>query len=118
MIDNFYQPIFDDWYDWTLNITRLINLPESKRIKEPKIVWQPRGWPWVDPLKEVKAQIAAVESNLRTRQSIIAETSGADFMETAEALEEEKKELESRNLKAYAAEIKKIEPNNGGNNND
>jgi lambda family phage portal protein len=117
MIDDFYNPLFDDWYDWTANITRLINVSEDNRHKEPKVVYQPRGWPWVDPLKEVKAQISAVESNLRTRQSIIAETSGADFMDTVDGLEDEKNELERRGLKVYSGNSRAETNNTGGNNN-
>lgn len=29
-------------------------------------VWQPRGWEWVDPAKEAKASIDAIENNLST----------------------------------------------------
>jgi lambda family phage portal protein len=103
MIDGFYQPLFDEWYDWALHVTERIKLSRSKRHRDPVVAWQPRGWPWVDPLKEVKAQIASVGANLRTRQSIIAETSGADFMETADALQEEKQVLEERDLPVAVA---------------
>ena len=72
MIDDFYEPLFEEWYDWTANITRLISVPEGQRLTAPVVEWQPRGWPWVDPLKEVQAHIAAVGANLRTRQSVIA----------------------------------------------
>jgi len=98
MVDGFYQPLFDEWYDWTLSITGRINIAESKRHLDPAIIWQPRGWPWVDPLKEVNAQVKAVDSNLRTRQSIIAETSGADFIETVDTLQDEKQALQERDL--------------------
>lgn len=29
-------------------------------------IWQPPGWEWVDPLKEVQASIAAIDANLST----------------------------------------------------
>jgi len=103
MIDGFYQPLFDEWHDWTLNVTQRIKPPRNKRHLDPVVAWQPRGWPWVDPLKEVKAQIAAIGGNLRTRQSIIAETSGADFTETVDTLGEEKEALEERGLPVTAA---------------
>lgn len=95
MIDDFYQPLFDDWYDWQVNVTGLI---KADAALDPAIVWQPRGWPWVDPLKEVNAQVTAVNNGFRTRQSVIAETSGDDFLETADALAEEKRILEDRGL--------------------
>jgi lambda family phage portal protein len=98
MIDDFYQPIFDEWYAWQLDITGRVAFPGSPRITDPVTVWQPRGWPWVDPLKEVNAQIAAINANLRTRQSIISETTGGDFIDTADELKEEKDALEARRL--------------------
>jgi capsid protein len=102
MIDDFYEPLFEEWYDWTANITRLISVPEGQRLTAPVVEWQPRGWPWVDPLKEVQAHIAAVGANLRTRQSVIAESSGADFEETVDALADEAAALTARGLPVYA----------------
>lgn len=98
MCDGFYQPLFDEWYDWGSNVTRKINVPESKRVIDPIIEWQPRGWPWVDPLKEVNAQEKAVENHFRTRQSVMAETSGADFHDTIASLAEEKELLDQHGL--------------------
>lgn len=100
MIDGFYQPLFDEWYQWTVHATGRIRISGPKALQEPLIVWQPRGWPWVDPLKEVKAQVEAINAKLRTRQSIIAETSGADFIDTVDALAEEERAMKERGLVA------------------
>lgn len=107
MIDGHYQPIFDEWYDWSVSATRLISIPDNKQDQDPEVIWRPRGWTWVDPVKEVSAQLRAIEGNIRTRQAIIAETSGADFIETADGLAEEKKALEERGL---LSENKTTEP--------
>lgn len=98
MIDGFYQPIFDEWYDWSVSGTGLLRLSATRPYLDPAVVWQPRGWPWVDPLKEVTAQLKAVEGRIRTRQSIIAETSGADFYDTVDELADENDALETRKL--------------------
>lgn len=103
MIDGFCQPIFDEWYDWTVNITGRVKVAPAKRGAVPSIVWQPRGWPWIDPLTEVKAQVEAINAKLRTRQSIISETSGADFTETADQLQEEERALKDRDLMSVIA---------------
>lgn len=105
MIDGFYQPLFDEWYDWTVNITGRISLTPAKQALDPAIVWQPRGFPWVDPLKEVNAQIKANQARLKTKTDIIAETSGADFIDTADTLQEEQQELLDRDL-LYTVEEK------------
>ena len=98
LIDGFYQPLFDEWYDWATNITQTVSIAASKRGIEPKIIWRPRGWAWVDPQKEYSAYSQAVNDNLRTRQSIISETSGADFTDVANELQEEEEILRERNL--------------------
>ena len=110
MIDGFYQPLFDEWYDWGVNITGTIKVPDNKKHLDPSVVWQPRGWPWIDPLKEQKANTEAVNSNLRTRQSIIAETSGADFIETVDTLAEENAALIERGLPVSSEAVVAIDP--------
>ena len=97
MIDGFYQPLFDEWYEWTTG-TGILNVPSSKRTSIPEIEWQPRGWPWVDPLKEVKAHVEAINARLRTRQSIIAETSGDDFSDTIDQIADEEREISEKGL--------------------
>ncbi len=116
MINGFYQPLFDEWYDWTVHVMQLVEVPPSRRHLDPAVVWQPRGWAWIDPLKEVNAQVTAINENLRTRQSIIAETSGADFRDTADALAEEKRVLVERDLfsgKTTGGPAQTKEENNG-----
>lgn len=98
MEDDFEQPLFDDWYDWTTNITGRIQVAEAKRNADPVVHHTFRGWPWIDPLKEVKAQVEAVGNNLRTRQSVMSDTDGADFVETADQLQYEKGVLAERAL--------------------
>ena len=38
--------------------------------------WKPRRWSWVDPMKDLQANIAAVEAGLKSRRTIIAEGGG------------------------------------------
>ncbi len=101
MIDDFYQPLFDEWYDWVMDVRGLIKISDAKRRQYPTVVWQPRGWAWVDPEKEVNAQIKAINASLRTRQSTITETSGGDFLETSDTLSDENQALEERGLNVY-----------------
>ena len=98
MEDDFGQPLFDDWYEWSVNVTRQIQLSESRRRRDPVVEHQFRGWPWVDPLKEVKAQREALDAKLRTRQSVMAENTGADFTETIDEIAEEEAALAERDL--------------------
>ena len=93
MIDGFYQPVYDEWYEWSTGVTGRLS-----GSSDPEVKWQPRGWAWIDPVKEVSAQVIAIKNHLRTRQSIIAETSSSNFKDTAAALGDERKLLLSLEL--------------------
>lgn len=64
--------------------------------------WIPPGWPWVDPQKEVQADILAIEAGLTTQTESLA-SRGRDFDETLQQMERElmaKADMEAR-VKAY-----------------
>ena len=46
-----------------------------------KHAWNSSGWDWIDPLKEVNANKAAIDSNQTTLSAVIAKNSGADWKE-------------------------------------
>jgi capsid protein len=58
----------------------------SGTLKLPKLAWsdynlpnwRPRGWPWVDPLKDAQANILQLMNNTDTLENICAE-SGDDW---------------------------------------
>jgi capsid protein len=52
---------------------RVLKLPAS-RFQEyvDSVVWQPRGWTWVDPLKDVEAEIAALGACVTTLADVCA----------------------------------------------
>lgn len=97
MIDGFYQPLFDEWYAWASSVMKIAPMND-----DPEIVWRPRGWPWVDPEKEVNAQIKAINASLRTRQDTMDETTGAEFSDTVDVLAEERDALVERGLPVNA----------------
>lgn len=51
-------------------------LPLAKLDKFAAHRWQGRRWQWVDPLKDVQAQVMAVAAGLRSRRDIVAEMGG------------------------------------------
>ncbi len=68
--------------------------------------WIPPGWPWVDPEKEVKADVAAIEAGLTTQTESLA-ARGRDFDETMQQIEREmyvKADMEAR-VAAYRASL-------------
>jgi lambda family phage portal protein len=74
-IDTVVQPIFDGWLETNI-LNGTINLPASKLAKFNAPDWKPRRWGWVDPEKDVNAQIKAVDNHFKSRRQVIAESGG------------------------------------------
>jgi len=55
------------------------------KTKYKQVHWQPRGWPWVDPLKDAKANSENLANGTETRTNILA-AGGSDFKDTVDAL--------------------------------
>ncbi len=53
-------------------------LPLTKLDKFSQHAWQPRRWEWVDPLKDIEADIAAINAGLKSPQSVAAKL-GLDY---------------------------------------
>ncbi len=87
MIESFYQPIFRDWLKYAL-ISGELKLDSRDPAKFLAGKWEPRGWQWVDPLKDVQSAILALAAKLTTRDKVVAEF-GEDIEEIFEGLKEE-----------------------------
>jgi lambda family phage portal protein len=72
------------------------------RLKSPD--FQPRGWPWVDPLKDIAAAVEAINNGLATRSGFIAEQ-GGDFEEVVRRLEEEQKFLNDHGVLTKSGDL-------------
>jgi lambda family phage portal protein len=86
-----YRPVFADWLGMAL-LTGQVQLPSSlpvSRVLEAAR-WTPRGWDWVDPVKDVTADIMALRAGMTTH-SAIAQKRGRDFFED---IEQRKREIE------------------------
>lgn len=92
LIEDLHEEVFADWLEMSLSAgaIRLNNgsaLPVSRLEKFKAAEWKPRRWPWVDPEKDISANVTAVEKGFSSRRRIIAEQ-GADiediFQEQAE----------------------------------
>lgn len=81
------QPIFESWISMALLSGALVlDSRDPSRFCCGK--WEPRGWMWVDPLKDVQSGILAIGAGLTSRGNLIAEQ-GGDVEEVFEALAEE-----------------------------
>lgn len=94
--ETFLVPVFTDWLEMAI-LTGAVELPMSRfeKFNQPK--WTGRRWPWVDPEKDVNAQLIAKEAGLTTLSRILAEQ-GEDLEETLAELAEEKAMIEQYGL--------------------
>jgi lambda family phage portal protein len=76
--NGFLYPLFGDWLRHALlhgMIRRadgsVLSADQVERYTRP--VWQGRRWQWVDPLKDIEANIAAINAGLKSRRDVIAE---------------------------------------------
>lgn len=72
-------------------------LPQGIDVESQPWRWLSTGVPWIDPLKEVQADVQAIAAGLASRTRILREQ-GEDFEEIAAELAAEKELLESLGL--------------------
>lgn len=81
IIDHFVVPVFRRWLLSTMTVG-VINLPISKYDKfADSASFRPRGFQWVDPQKEISAQVTALQNGLISMQDV-AGVYGRDVEET------------------------------------
>jgi lambda family phage portal protein/HK97 family phage prohead protease len=88
MVDSVCRPVFERWLEMAITTGALnVSMTEYDRIVEAA-AWQPRGWAWVDPEKEMAAYEKGLALNIVTRSEILA-AQGKDFEETLEQIARE-----------------------------
>lgn len=73
IVQQLCQPIAIRWLDMAV-LSGALKIPDyfDNPTKYQRIDWQPPGWDWVDPLKDIQAEILAMDNHLKARQDIIA----------------------------------------------
>lgn len=105
---------------WRLAVAAIAGdlvLPRNMAVKDLPLRFIPLGVPWIDPLKEVKADAAAVESALTSRQRVCLR-GGRDWFEVADELEEEEQVLREKKITygvKVAASLPEPEDDDDGN---
>lgn len=103
----FCQPLWEILLEeaWLKGEFTAPNFMADKRLW-CNVEWQPLGWQWVDPVKEVQADIMAVQNNLSTMADVIA-AKGRDWEATLNqrAIEEKRRK---------ALDLPEISLNRGG----
>ncbi|HWQ34879.1 MAG TPA: phage portal protein [Blastocatellia bacterium] len=108
MIEHFCRPVYLAWLEAAMLTGALpLRAADYERLLAP--AWQPRGWAWVDPLKDVQASILAIETGLATRTDVLAEQ-GEDFAETVELLAAEAALLEQHGIRVSSGTQQPVTP--------
>tara|TARA_R110001592_G_scaffold358714_1_gene663991 strand:- start:1003 stop:2496 length:1494 start_codon:yes stop_codon:yes gene_type:complete len=99
VIEHFVNPIFQSWLEMAIS-TGYINLPMGKFDKFSKSVnFIPRSFAWIDPLKEMQANVVGLQNGTMT----YADISAAYGRDTEELFEQHQKEIEL--AKQYGIEL-------------
>lgn len=77
IIESFHQRVFEQFLLMAY-LEKAIALPLFATNSElyTRVRWQPRGFPWIDPLKEVEAYAAAVRNGFMTVTDVVAQNGG------------------------------------------
>ena len=118
VINHFCKPVYERWLKMYLTIgdEQLSPLPMSKYNKFNDTVFIPRAFDWIDPLKEMNANVVGLKAGVVSLQDVVSKT-GRDVEEHFEQLEKEKKLAEDFNIN-FAYEPYGDKGATGGNNND
>lgn len=86
-IDRFRQPVHG-WFVPAALLSGNLRLPSRDASLYLAANFVPRGWKWVDPLKDVTAAVLAIKEGLGSRTGFLGEQ-GEDFEAIAEQLADE-----------------------------
>lgn len=83
LIEQVLEPIYAEWLRMALAFGQITlpngsALPLAKADKFAGHLWQGRRWEWVDPLKDIEADVAAIEAGLQSPQRVAAKL-GRDY---------------------------------------
>lgn len=82
------RPVYHRWLRSAM-LTGSLKLNESEFKEAQNPMWRGRGWRYVDPQKEVRANVEALQNNLTTLTDVLAEQ-GVDIQEHFETLKRER----------------------------
>lgn len=83
----FCRPVYFGWVPMA-RLTGKLRADGRVAADYRQVVWKGRGWTWVDPLKDVQADILAIQHGLESRTDILDEQ-GRDIRIVFEHLKEE-----------------------------
>lgn len=96
MVQHFMNRIYDEWLNMQLlNGSLGMGMTDFDKLSE--IRWQPKSWQWVDPLKDIKASVEAINAGIKTASEVVAEQ-GGDIEDVYEQLAYEQQLAKDKGL--------------------
>lgn len=103
--EHLVYPNFEEWLRMSLLTGGLPWGPERiDKLRE--VHFQGKRWQWVDPQKEVSANLAAIAGKVKSRTAVVAET-GGDFEDVVNELQMENEMLSEADMDPSTEEPKK-----------
>lgn len=98
LIENLHRPVFEEWLELAV-LSGELNLPGYEVNPEPyrAVRWIPRGWSWVDPVKEIAAYKDAVRCGFTTMADVIGQQ-GGDIEDVMQQRQREKQMADDMDL--------------------
>jgi len=101
-IDSFLEPVYAEWLRSALAFGQIAlpngtALPVEKADKFMAHEFQPRRWPWVDPLKDIEAARLEVKSGIASPQ-MIAARNGVDIEDVLDGIAQFEEAVTRRKL--------------------
>lgn len=86
------------WFIEAVDLKGVVSLGKVTREQaQMSLVWTPRRWAWIDPLKDVQSAVEAKRNGLNTLTNQLAEQ-GMDFEETIDQLADEQAYLKKKGI--------------------
>jgi lambda family phage portal protein len=114
MAENLLNPIFEAWLEMAM-LSQKVALPFSKFDKFNAPVWMGRRWSWVDPEKDMQANLLAVQMGVKSVEDVIRET-GRDPDDVLNAFSKSKEKLLKLGLQDVLTFIFKGDKGNANGN--
>ena len=96
VIEMLHSRVRTEWMRWALT-TGALRLPTRDPADYTAHEWMPRGWDWVDPLKDMLAAEKAIELGITSRTRLAARR-GVDFEEVIADQVRERRIMEAAGL--------------------
>jgi lambda family phage portal protein len=89
-IEAVLEPVYAEWLAYALSFGQITlpngsALPLAKKDKFAGHLWQGRRWEWVDPVRDIQADVVAIDAELQSPQRVAAKL-GRDYEDLLDEL--------------------------------